>query len=128
MRYYGPSPPSERSQCVIIDVYSEGERPDCISITSLSVPRVLGSDVGRFVFVSRSSVCYLELHYPPCTSAAESEQRLTFRDEIIGQIPFDLIRMDATLPSVETYISEAECTKNNHYDTLEKCESDLFSW
>ena len=76
MRYYSRSPPSERSQCVI-DVYSEGERPDCISIASLLVPMVLGSDVERFVCVSRSSVCYLELNYPPCTSAAEIEQRQT---------------------------------------------------
>ena len=79
MRYYGPSPPSERSQCVIIDVYSEEERPDCISITSLLVPRLLGSDVEPFVCVSRSSVCYLELNYLPCPSAAE-HQAVSRRD------------------------------------------------
>ena len=77
MRYYGRSPPSERSQCVIIDVYSEGKRPDCISITSLLVPRLLGSDVEPFVCESRSSVCYLDLNYLPCPSAAETEQRQT---------------------------------------------------
>ena len=80
MRYYGRSPPSERSQCVIIDVYSEGERPEFHFHNKSfpqKAPRVLGSDVERFVCVSVSSVCYLELNYPPCPSAVETEQRQT---------------------------------------------------
>lgn len=56
-------------------------------------------------------------------SAAETERRQAFRDEILGQLPFDLIGVDETLPSVE--ISASEEGTNNHY-TLEKHDiSDL---
>ncbi|KAI9455244.1 autophagy-related protein 11-domain-containing protein [Lactarius psammicola] len=51
-------------------------------------------------------------------SAAETKRRQAFRDEILGQLPFDLIGIDETLPSVEISASGGEDT-NNHY-TLEK--------
>ncbi|KAN0130276.1 Autophagy-related protein 11 domain containing protein [Lactarius tabidus] len=51
-------------------------------------------------------------------SAAETERRQTFRCEILGQLPFDLIGMDETLSSVEISVSGGEGT-NGHY-ALEK--------
>jgi hypothetical protein len=55
--------------------------------------------------------------YTP-SSAAETERRQTFRCEILGQLPFDLIGMDETLSSVEISVSGGEGT-NGHY-ALEK--------
>ncbi|KAH8993373.1 hypothetical protein EDB92DRAFT_396832 [Lactarius akahatsu] len=51
-------------------------------------------------------------------SAAETERRQAFRDEILGQLPFDLIGMNEALPSVEISASGGEDT-NNHR-TLER--------
>ncbi|KAI9437447.1 hypothetical protein H4582DRAFT_1954670 [Lactarius indigo] len=57
-------------------------------------------------------------------SAAETERRHAFRDEILDQLPFDLIGMDDSLPSVEISASGGEDT-NNHF-TLERHDiSDL---
>ncbi|KAH9168260.1 hypothetical protein EDB89DRAFT_1909432 [Lactarius sanguifluus] len=50
-------------------------------------------------------------------SAAETERRQAFRDEILGQLPFDLIGMNEALPSVEISVSGGET--NNHH-TLER--------
>ena len=74
-----------------------------------------------FSYVYRfRSYAKLETYTPCLTSATEKDRRQTFRDEIVGQLPFDLIGMDDTLPSVEIPVSRAEGTKNSHYDTLER--------
>jgi hypothetical protein len=79
------------------------------------VPRFFGCDVGPFVCVLISFVrCWTYI----LISAAETERRQTFRDEILGQLPFDLIGMEETLPSVEISVSGEEGT-NSHY-TLER--------
>ncbi|KAH8995198.1 autophagy-related protein 11-domain-containing protein [Lactarius hatsudake] len=51
-------------------------------------------------------------------SAAETERRQAFRDEILGQLPFDLIGMNEALPSFEISASGGE-ESDNHY-TLER--------
>ncbi|KAH9020846.1 autophagy-related protein 11-domain-containing protein [Lactarius pseudohatsudake] len=51
-------------------------------------------------------------------SAAETERRQAFRDDILGQLPFDLIGMNEALPSVEFSASGGEDTNNHH--TLER--------
>ena len=63
---------------------------------------------------------YAKVELIRCPSAAETERRQTFRDEIVGQLPFDLIGLDDTLPSVEISVSEAEDSTSSHYDTLKK--------
>ena len=49
-----------------------------------------------------------------CPSVAETERRQKFRDEIVDQLPFDLIGMDDMLLSVEIYVSGAEDSTNSH--------------
>ena len=63
---------------------------------------------------------YARVELIRCPSAAETERRQTFRDEIVGQLPFDLIGLDDTLPSVEISVSEAEDSTNSQYDTFKK--------
>lgn len=55
-------------------------------------------------------------------SAAETERRQAFRDEILGQLPFDLIGMNEALPSIENSASGGE-ESDNHY-TLERHDID----
>ena len=47
-----------------------------------------------------------------CQSAAETERGQAFRDEILGHLPFVLIGMDVTLPSV---VISASGGTNDHY-------------
>ncbi|KAH9026685.1 autophagy-related protein 11-domain-containing protein [Lactarius deliciosus] len=51
-------------------------------------------------------------------SVAETERRQAFRDEILGQLPFDLIGVNEALPSIENSASGEE-ESGNHY-TLER--------
>ena len=53
------------------------------------------------------------------SSAAETERRQAFRDEIVGQLPFDLIGMNETLPSVKISISAGQEDSDSHW-TLER--------
>ena len=54
---------------------------------------------------------YAKVELIRCPSAAETERRQTFRDEIVGQLPFDLIGMDDTLPSAEIAVSGQRAQK-----------------
>ncbi|KAF8267645.1 autophagy-related protein 11-domain-containing protein [Lactarius quietus] len=47
-------------------------------------------------------------------SVAEAERRQAFRDEILGQLPFDLVGMDETLPSIHIAVSVEEGTSSHH--------------
>ncbi|KAF8267063.1 autophagy-related protein 11-domain-containing protein [Lactarius quietus] len=57
-------------------------------------------------------------------SVAEAERRQAFRDEILGQLPFDLIGMDETLPFVRISVSEGGGT-SSHYTLVRRDISDL---
>ena len=82
------------------------------------LPRFLGSDVESFVRVSILSVRIAGLI--ALSSAAETERRQAFRDTIVGQLPFDLIGMDETLPSVEISVSGGEGTNNHRFAREER--------
>ena len=68
--------------------------------------------MSNFSYVYRyRSYAKLETYTPCLTSAAEKERRQTFRDEIVDQLPFDLIGMDDTLPSAEIAVSGQRAQK-----------------
>ncbi|KAF8267648.1 hypothetical protein EI94DRAFT_1801366 [Lactarius quietus] len=75
-------------------------RNEFIKYFPQKVTRLLRSDVGPF------------------SKAAEIERRQAFCDEILGQLPFDLIGMDETPPYAKISIQRGERT-NSHY-TLER--------
>ena len=100
------------------DVYFEGERSNCVSAARLCHRKSQGfSEVMSNLSYVYQFLCTL-VGLMFCHSAAETQRRQAFRDEILEQLPFDLIGMDETLPTVGISVSEGECT-NSHY-TLER--------